>query len=359
MSKPNKEQVMEQLGTVQDPDLHKSLVALNMIKDVVISEGKVHVHVELTTPACPLKDKISADIQSAVGRLDGVEEVTVEFSATVRGSSSKGSVLPGVKNVVAVGAGKGGVGKSTTAVMIAVGLARSGAAVGLLDADIYGPSIPTMMGKKGAKPLTANERILPIESAGVKIISMGFMLEPDQAVVWRGPMVHSAVSQFLQQVEWGELDYLIVDLPPGTGDVPLSLAQTIPMTGSVIVCTPQDVALADARRAVRMYQQLNVKCLGIIENMSYYCCPKCGHRDEIFDHGGAEKAAASLDVPYLGAIPLNARLREFGDDGKPEAAFGDAGAEIQQAIEEVVGNVASQISIANMEPASQPTLSVE
>ncbi|MCP4245744.1 MAG: Mrp/NBP35 family ATP-binding protein [bacterium] len=357
---PSREEVIEQLRTVQDPELHQDLVTLKMIKDVSVADSTVHVHVELTTPACPLKDQIGKDVRQAVGRLDGVKEVTVEFSAQVRGAARTEGNLPGVKNVIAVGAGKGGVGKSTASVMLAVGLARSGATVGLLDADIYGPSIPTLMGAQGARPQVSGERILPIEAAGVRVISIGFMIDPEQAVVWRGPMVHGVVTQFLNQVEWGELDYLIVDLPPGTGDVPLTLAQTIPfITGSVIICTPQDVALADARRAVRMYEQLKVGCLGVIENMSYYLCPSCGHRDEIFDHGGAEVAARDLDVPFLGAIPLNGKLRAFGDAGTPEKCFTAAGDVVREAIEGVVSAVAGQVSIKSQLKVAQPTLTIE
>jgi ATP-binding protein involved in chromosome partitioning len=360
VSSPTKEQVIEQLRTVQDPELHKDLVTLNMVKDVVISDGTVCVHVELTTPACPLKDQITQDVRAAVGRLEGANDVTLEFSAQVRKAPRSEANLPGVKNVLAVGAGKGGVGKSTAAVMLAVGLAREGAAVGLLDADIYGPSIPTMMGIPGAKPEVRGDTILPIESCGVRLISIGFLIEPEQAVVWRGPMVHGVITQFLNQVEWGELDYLVVDLPPGTGDVPLTLAQSIPfMTGSVIICTPQDVALADARRAIRMYQQLNVGCLGIIENMSYYLCPQCGHRDEIFDHGGAETTARELDVPFLGAIPLNAKLRQIADAGTPQKYFTDAGDTAREAIEGVVRATAGQVSIRSAQQITQPTLSIE
>ncbi|MFQ5490409.1 MAG: Mrp/NBP35 family ATP-binding protein [Phycisphaerae bacterium] len=358
---PSQQQVTDVLRTVQDPELHRDLVSLNMIKNVAIAEGSIHVHVELTTPACPLKDQITREVQAALRQLEDVREVTVEFSAQVRSQQGPkpGGSMPGVKHIVAVGAGKGGVGKSTASVMLAVGLARSGAAVGLLDSDVYGPSLPTMMGVQGTKPQVANERILPVEAAGVKTISMGFMLEPEQAVIWRGPMIHGVVTQFLQQVEWGELDYLIVDLPPGTGDVPLSLAQSIPMTGAVVVCTPQDVALADARRAVKMYEQLNVACLGIIENMSYYLCPKCGHRDEVFDHGGAEVAAQELNVPFLGGIPLNGKIRAFGDQGKPGHYFTDTGEAVVESIGQVVGNLAGQISVKAMSQAQQPTLSIE
>ena len=268
-------------------------------------------------------------------------------------------VLPGVKNVVAVGAGKGGVGKSTAAVLLAYGLHRSGAKVGLMDADVYGPSIPTMVGVEGEKPAVSGNMIVPPVAGGVKIISIGFMVDRDKPLIWRGPMAHGVIKQFLEQVDWGELDYLIVDLPPGTGDVPLTLAQQIPMTGSVVICTPQDVALMDARRAVRMYEQLNVPCLGMIENMSYYLCPQCGHRDELFDHGGAESAAGELGVPFLGEIPLNVKIRIHGDSGSPEKLFTDTPDYVTQAIQRVVSNTAEQISIRSSLREAAPTLTVE
>ena len=268
-------------------------------------------------------------------------------------------VLPGVKNIVAVGAGKGGVGKSTAAVILAYGLHRSGATVGLMDADVYGPSIPTMTGIEGEKPQVAGNMIVPPVAGGVKVISIGFMVERDKPLIWRGPMAHGVIKQFLEQVEWGDLDYMIVDLPPGTGDVPLTLAQQIPLTGSVVICTPQDVALMDARRAVRMYEQLNVPCLGMIENMSYYLCPKCGHRDELFDHGGAESAARELGVPFLGEIPLNVRIRIHGDSGFPEKLFTDTPDYVTQAIQQVVSNTAGQIGIRSRLRETAPTLTVE
>jgi len=268
-------------------------------------------------------------------------------------------VLPGVKNVVAVGAGKGGVGKSTAAVLLAYGLHRSGAKVGLLDADVYGPSIPTMVGVEGHNPVVSGNMIVPPVAGGVKIISIGFMVDRDKPLIWRGPMAHGVIKQVLEQVDWGELDYLIVDLPPGTGDVPLTLAQLIPMTGAVVICTPQDVALMDARRAVKMYEQLNVPCLGMIENMSYYLCPKCGHRDELFDHGGAESAAGELGVPFLGEIPLNVKIRIHGDAGCPEKLFTDAPDYVIQAIQRVVSNTAGQIGIRKSMREAAPTLTVE
>ena len=345
MSSITQEQVMDRLRTVNDPELHKDLVSLGMIKEVVIDGTTVRIHVELTTPACPLKEQIQGDVEQAVKQIAGIEVVTIEWSAKVRSSRPGAAALPGVKNVVAVGAGKGGVGKSTMSVLLAYGLHRQGATVGLMDADIYGPSIPTMTGIEGVPLHVDGEMIVPPEANGIKIISMGFMVERNKALIWRGPMVHGVVKQFLENVAWGELDYLIVDLPPGTGDVPLSLVQTIPITGAVVVCTPQDIALMDACRAVKMYEQLNVPCLGIVENMSYYLCPKCGHRDEVFDHGGVETAAKELGVPFLGEIPLNAQVRIFNDAGTPMRIFTDTEDYVREAIYRVVARAAGQISI--------------
>jgi len=358
MGTVTRESVLEQLRTVQDPELHKDIVSLNMVKDIEVRGSRVEVHLELTTPACPMREQIKTDVEAAVRRVAGVEAVEIQWSAQVRSSRGGSTVLPGVKNVVAVGAGKGGVGKSTAAVLLAYGLHRSGATVGLMDSDVYGPSIPTMVGVEGHKPRVTGNMIVPPTAGGVKIMSIGFMVERDKPLIWRGPMAHGVVKQFLEQVEWGELDYLIVDLPPGTGDVPLSLAQQIPMTGSVVICTPQDVALIDARRAVKMYEQLNVPCLGIIENMSYYLCPTCGHRDELFDHGGAQAAAKDLGVPFLGEIPLNAKIRVHGDSGMPEKLFTDTPDFVRAAIDRVVANTAGQVSIRSASREA-PTLTVE
>jgi len=351
--------VMDQLRTVNDPELHKDIVTLNMVKDVSVKGSRIGVHVELTTPACPLKDQISRDVNAAVRKIPGVEAVDLEWSAQVRSSRAPSNTLPGVKNVVAVGAGKGGVGKSTAAILLAFGLKRCGASVGLMDSDVYGPSIPTMAGVEGHRPEVNGQMIVPADADGVKIMSIGFMVERDKPLIWRGPMAHGVVRQFLEQVDWGDLDYLIVDLPPGTGDVPLTLAQQIPMTGAVVVCTPQDVALIDARRAVKMYEQLNVPCIGIIENMSYYLCPKCGHRDELFDHGGAASAAKELGVPFLGEIPLNVKIRLHGDDGRPNQLFTDTPDYVQQAIMKVVESTAGQISVRSQLQVLAPTLTVE
>jgi ATP-binding protein involved in chromosome partitioning len=359
MAAIDREQVYDQLRTVNDPELHQDLVTLNMVKDVTLDGSTVRLQIELTTPACPLKDRIRGDVERAVKQIPGVESVAVEWSARVRSSRPTMGLLPGVKNVIAVGAGKGGVGKSMVSVMLAYGLHRAGAKVGLMDADVYGPSIPTMTGLEGQQPTVIDDMIVPLDAGGVKIISIGFMVDRSKALIWRGPMVHGVVRQFLEQVNWGELDYLVVDLPPGTGDVPLTLAQSIPMTGSVVVCTPQDIALLDARRAVAMYGQLKVGCIGIIENMSYYLCPKCGHRDELFDHGGARAAAGELRVPFLGEIPLNAKVRIFGDSGAPERIFTDADDYVCEAIDKVVANTAGQISIRSGMQAELTTLSIE
>lgn len=343
----SKEEVIDVLRTVQDPELHRDLVTLNMIKSVAVCDGHVRVAVELTTPACPLKDKVRSDVEAAVRRLPGVQQVEVEFSARVRSGPMRQAVLPEVKNIVAVGAGKGGVGKSTVSVLAAVGLARAGAKVGLLDADVYGPSIPKMLGIEQAKPAVDGQMILPVVAHNLKVMSIGFMIEPDRPVVWRGPMIHGTVKQFLEQVDWGELDYLIVDLPPGTGDVPLTLAQSIPMTGAVVVCTPQDVALLDAVRAARMYQQLQVDVLGIVENMSYFIAPDTGKEYDLFGKGGAEKAAARLKVPFLGSIPINVAIRISGDAGTPEDVFTKSPQGIGEAVTRVVQTLAGQITVHN------------
>ncbi len=359
MAEVSQEQVLDQLRTVMDPELNRDIVTLEMVKKVTFDGRTVRVDVELTTPACPLKDKIRGDIERTLTAIDGIEKVEVDFGAQVKASTVVSDKLPNVKNVIAVGAGKGGVGKSTVAVMLAHGLQRAGASVGIMDADVYGPSIPTMAGVAGKTPTATNDKIVPVLADGVKIMSIGFMVDNDRPLIWRGPMAHSVVTQFLQQVDWGELDYLIVDLPPGTGDVPLTLAQEIPMTGAVVVCTPQDIALIDARRAVRMFEQLNVSCLGIIENMSYYLCPKCGHRDELFAHGGAKKAADELGVPFLGEIPLSGKVRCHGDSGEPGKLFTDTDDYVSEAINRVIGNTAGQISIKASSQEAVPTLSVE
>lgn len=338
--------VREALRRVNDPELHQDLVTLNMVKAIAVCDGHVKVTVELTTPACPMKDTISRDVQREVGKLEGVNAVAVDFTARVVGTQRDRTILNGVKNIVAVGAGKGGVGKSTIAAALAVGLARSGASVGLMDGDVYGPSIPTMMGLKDGQPSVRDNQILPLEAFEVKTISIGYMVEADKALVWRGPMVHGVTKQFLEQVDWGELDYLIVDLPPGTGDVVLTMSQLVPLTGAVIVCTPQDVALADARRAVAMFNQVNVPVLGLVENMSYFIGDD-GKEYDIFGRGGAKRVSEQLEIPFMGEVPINTTLRVNGDAGRPDRNF-EGGDTLPASLESMVKNIAGQITIRNM-----------
>jgi ATP-binding protein involved in chromosome partitioning len=253
--------------------------------------------------------------------------------------------VPGVKNIIAIGSGKGGVGKTTVTVNLAIGLAQAGAKVGLLDADIYGPNVPLMIGIEG-QPKTMGNTIQPLSNFGVRVMSMGFLTDPDTPVIWRGPMLHNVVQQFVRQVEWGEIDYLLVDLPPGTGDVQLTLTQTVPLMGAVVVTTPQDVALQDARKAILMFQQVRVEILGLIENMSYFQCPQCGARTEIFNHGGGEKTAKKFGVPFLGGIPLDAGIRQGGDTGTP-IIVGDTSSPVAKAFTEIADNVAKQVEVIN------------
>ncbi len=337
--------VMAALGTVQEPELGGDLVSRKMIKDVLIDGSKVTFTVELTTPACPLKDQIEAETRAAVLQVKGVTAVEVLFSSSVKpkaGLYDKAGI-PGVANVVAVASGKGGVGKSTVAVNLAVALAQEGARVGLLDADIYGPSVPLMTGATGS-PLPVDGKMQPLVGHGLKVMSVGFMVAPDQAIIWRGPMVSSLLRQFLYEVSWGELDYLIIDLPPGTGDIQLTLAQALPLSGAVIVTTPQDVALADVVRGIEMFRKLNVPILGVIENMSYFIAPDTGNRYDIFGHGGGARKSAELDVPFLGEIPLGAAIRIGGDLGAP-AVTSDAPDAYAEAFRGVARALAGRVSV--------------
>lgn len=315
------EAVLNSLRSVEDPDLKRDVVSLGFIKKLNIEGGRVSFDLELTTPACPIKAQLKTAAEEAVSRIEGVTEVNVEVTSNVSAHRMPGSeeILPGVKNIVAIASGKGGVGKSTVSVSLAVALAKSGARVGLLDTDIYGPSIPIMMGVT-EKPEIRGEKLIPIEKYGVSLMSIGFMIPEDTPLIWRGPMVMKAVEQLLTDVEWGELDYLLMDLPPGTGDVQLTLSQKVPLTGAVIVTTPQDVALLDVVRGISMFRKLNVPILGVIENMSFFSCPHCGGRSDIFSHGGGEAASKKLDVPFLGEIPIDLKIREGGDEGKPVPA---------------------------------------
>lgn len=340
--------IMKALSGVQDPELHRDLVSLGMIKDVKVDGGKVSFTLELTTPACPMRSQMKKACEDAVLTVPGVKQVDVTLGARVRKGGVHGEKrqIPGVSNIVAVASGKGGVGKSTVAVNLAVALARAGASVGLLDADIYGPSIPIMMGTN-ERPTGDGEKLYPLERYGVRIMSLGLMVPPDSPVIWRGPMVMKAVEQLLYDVTWGELDYLVIDLPPGTGDAQLTLAQLVPVTGSVVVTTPQDVALADATKGVRMFQELKVPILGIVENMSYFECPHCGERTELFSHGGGAQTAERLGVPFLGEIPLHASIREAGDAGKP-IVEADPESTQSKAFHRLAEQVAAAVSVIDL-----------
>lgn len=367
MSVLTREHLLDALRTVNDPDLNKDLVTLNMIKRAQVrDEGIVDVTVELTTPACPLKDKIRSDVERAISAKAAslgapISALNVEFTADVRSAqeraADKSSPLPGVRNIIAVGAGKGGVGKSTIAVNLAVGLARFGARVGLLDADIYGPSMPTMLGLTHAEVMVKGNMIQPFESNGIKVMTIGKLVEPEKPLIWRGPMAHGAFRQLATQTEWGELDYLIIDLPPGTGDVPLTMSQLLPLAGAVVVCTPQRVAQDDARRAVRMFEQLGVPLLGVVENMSSFICEH-GTEYDIFGKGGAEEMARELNVPFLGAVPLVPRLRENSDEGYAMQNFEGSGP-LPAALTSIVQNVAAQVSmLRHKNIIARPTISI-
>ncbi|MBI5562890.1 MAG: Mrp/NBP35 family ATP-binding protein [Deltaproteobacteria bacterium] len=340
---------MDALRTVMDPELGRDLVTLNMIKDVRIDGPRVSFNLVLTTMACPLKKELETNCVNAVKKIPGVTGVNLTTGANVPQAKKlpDKAAIPGVRNTIAVASGKGGVGKSTVAVNLAMALARSGARVGLLDADVFGPSLPLMMGLHEPLQVTPQEKLVPLEKYGIKLVSVGFMLDEETPLIWRGPLVMQLIKQFLTGVEYGELDYLVIDLPPGTGDVQLTLVQTIPLTGAVIVTTPQDVALIDARRAIRMFQEVGVPVIGIIENMSYFVCPHCNEKSGIFSHGGGEKTSERYQVPLLGQIPIDMAIREGGDNGIPivEAA---PESPHSLAFVKIAGAVASCISVMDL-----------
>ena len=310
--------VLNSLSAIIDPDLKKDVVTLGMIRDLKIDKGKVSFRFVLTTPACPVKDRFEEEARRIVAALDGVEEVEIKMDSDVSRQKSipEKKAIEGVSNIIAVTSGKGGVGKSTVSVNLACALAAEGASVGLIDCDIYGPNIPIMMGNN-RPPVGKGQMIVPLEAHGVKFMSMGLLSRDDTPLIWRGPMLHGVLQQLLYQVEWGKLDYLIADLPPGTGDVQITMTQSVPLSGGVVVTTPQDVALSDARKGVVMLQQVNVDVLGIVENMSYFICPSCGEKSEIFDHGGGEETSRKFSVPFLGNVPLETGIRQCGDKGTP------------------------------------------
>jgi ATP-binding protein involved in chromosome partitioning len=347
MAAPTKDEVLQALARIQDPDLGRDVVSLGMIRDLRIGDGgDVSFTFELTTPACPVRDRFQNQAREYVGALAGVTSVDLKMTANVRPAfmrQPQGQMLPGVKQTIAVASGKGGVGKSTVAANLAAALGLAGARVGLLDADIYGPSVPAMLGTRD-QPDIVNQKLVPLEAHGLKLMSIGFIAGADKAMVWRGPMASKAIVQMMTDVSWGELDYLVVDLPPGTGDASLTLAQSVPLTGVAIVATPQDVALDIAVKALQMFRSLNVTPLGLIENMSYFICPDCGHEHHIFSHGGAQQAAVKLGVPYLGAIPLEIAIREESDRGTPIVISrpDSAGA---RAFRELASQIAARTSI--------------
>ena len=351
MAQVTESDVYGALSQVKDPDLHKDIVRLGFIKDLKIEGGAVSFRVVLTTPACPVREQLQEQSRAAVAQLPGVTSVSVTMDAEVpkgRGLGEKLTV-PGVRNIVAVSSGKGGVGKSTVAVNLAVSLARDGARVGLLDADVYGPNVPLMLGASRERPTVNVNKLVPIVAHGVRLMSMAVLKPGDEPMIVRGPILHGLVRQFLQDVEWGELDYLIVDMPPGTGDVQLSLAQLVPVQGAVLVTTPQEVALADVRRALRMFETVNVPVLGVVENMSYFIAPDTGTRYNIFGEGGGRRLSEEYGVPYLGAVPLGMEVREGGDKGVP-VVVGDPDSPQAEAFRRVAEEVARQISIEAMKP---------
>ena len=342
--------IIDALRQVKEPELHKDLVTLNMIRDVTISDGNVRFTVMLTTPACPLKGQIQDECRQAVQKVPGVKAVEVVLSSEVNRDNrlQDSKALPsGVRNVIAVGSGKGGVGKSTTAVNLAVALQLSGARVGLLDADIYGPNIPMMMGIKEDRPsVNDKDQLIPFENYGVKVISIGFLVDAGKPLIWRGPMLHGVIRQFLGSVQWGELDYLVVDLPPGTGDAPLSLVQSAPLSGAVIVTTPQAVALSDVRRSIAMFNEVRVPILGLIENMAGLECPHCHQNVDMFDGHGGTVLSKEYEVPLLGQIPFDPSIGQGGDAGKP-IVLGQPDSPQAKAFLKAAEWVAARVSVLN------------
>ena len=345
----SEQQVLDALRVVRDPDLHKDIVTLNFVKAVKIDGPSIAVTIELTTPACPVKDLLRDQAHAAVAALPGVSHVDVTMTAQVRTANrpeqGPKTAIPGVRNVIAVGAGKGGVGKTTVSVNLAVALAQRGSRVALLDGDVYGPNVPMMLGLK-TKLEAEGQKIKPAEKYGLQVVSVGFLTEEGAPIIWRGPMLHGAVQQFFRDVAWHDVDYLIVDMPPGTGDVALSLSQSVPVAGAVVVTTPQQVSLADTTRAIKMYQKLNIPAIGLIENMSHFACPSCHHESDIFGKGGGESLAESEAVPFLGRIPLYEPVRAGGDNGRP-IVLAEPDSPAALALFGAAERVAQQVSIAS------------
>jgi ATP-binding protein involved in chromosome partitioning len=349
--------VFDALRTVQEPELGGDLVTRDMIKDVRIDGTSVAFTIELTTPACPLKDEIETEVRRALTPV-GIESISITWGAMVRRAAPRVAeqLVPGVKNIIAVASGKGGVGKSTVSANLAVALARAGASVGLLDADITGPNIPMMLGIDGQPKASETNKIVPLERHGVKVISIQFFVPEGQPIVWRGPLVGGAIQQFLRDVDWGELDYLVIDLPPGTSDAQLTLAQSVPISGTVLVTTPQEVALADVGKALAMLKRMSVPVIGIVENMSAFVCSHCGEATELFGRGGGERFAEEHGLEFLGKIPLDITVRQGGDVGVPAVAQREPGP-AAQALEALARTVAARMSI-RADSAQAPVLSI-
>ncbi len=350
--------VIDAMRTVQEPELGRDLISLDMVKDVVIDGTSLALKIELTTPACPLKDEIERTTNAALGAI-GATSVDITWGAMVRRSQPRAAeqLVPGVKTIIAVASGKGGVGKSTVSVNLAVALAQAGASVGLLDADITGPNIPMMLGLEGQPKASPNNKITPLERYGVKAISIQFFVPEGQPIVWRGPLVGGAIQQFLRDVDWGELDYLVIDLPPGTSDAQLTLAQAVPISGAVLVTTPQEVSLSDVGKALAMFQRMSVPVIGLVENMTAFACPHCGELTEIFGRGGGERFAAAHDLDYLGGIPLDITVRQGGDVGVPAVAQREPGP-AGQAMTAIAQAVAAHMSVRAARASAQPVLTI-
>jgi ATP-binding protein involved in chromosome partitioning len=350
--------ILDALRSVQEPELGRDIVSLEMVKSIAIDGDRVAFTIELTTPACPLKDEIEANARQVVQGL-GASDVAITWGAMVRRAAPRQAeqLLPNVKNVIAVASGKGGVGKSTVSVNLAVALAQAGANVGLLDADITGPNIPMMLGVDGQPKASPNNKITPLERHGVKCISIQFFVPEGQPIVWRGPLVGGAIQQFLRDVEWGELDYLVVDLPPGTSDAQLTLAQSVPLGGAVLVTTPQEVALSDVGKALAMFKRLSVPILGLVENMTAFACPHCGELTEIFGRGGGQRFCETHGLDFLGGVPLDVTVRQGGDVGVPAVAQREPGP-AARALTAVAGAVAARMSVRAASADPQPLLSI-
>ncbi len=357
-TQPDQEGLRQALAGVLEPGSGRDVLTLGLVREARCQDGVVQVDFLLPAQldSDDLRGQLTRQCETRLGQVPGVSAVKLAFAVAQQPGTP---AMRDVRHIIAVGAGKGGVGKSTVALLLAMGLQRRGQKVGLLDADVYGPSLPKLTGTENAQPTADSEgRLVPPLRGGMPIMSMGYLVSPDQAVVWRGPMAQKYVKEFLDRGLWGELDCLVVDLPPGTGDIPLTLAQSIPLTGAVVVCTPQDVALLDAVKAIRMYEKLGVETLGMIENMSYYTCPQCGHRDDLFGHGGVQKAAEELGVPLLGQIPLHGLVRRIGDEGRPEDYFREPPAHVTDAIERVVGALDEQIAARGKQQRPLPQLNI-